>query len=140
MRGWVVSDAGLASGTVGLELVGAPGDLDSVSAPGLAVLGVWDSEPVVAALGVWDSERGVAALGVWDSGTWCGGAWSLRLGAGLGARRKSEHRSQSSNAQQAAMSHLVTNPRVPLNAAKNQTGSGTQDRINASKGGRFLAC
>ena len=67
LRGWVVSDAGLASGTAGLELVGAPGDLDSVSAPGVAVLGVWDSEPVVAALGVWDSERGVAALGVWDS-------------------------------------------------------------------------
>ncbi len=43
LRGWVVSDAGLASGTAGLELVGAPGDLDSVSAPGLAVLGVWDS-------------------------------------------------------------------------------------------------
>ena len=46
LRGWVVSDAGLASGTTGLELVGAPGDLDSVSAPGVAVLGVWDSEPV----------------------------------------------------------------------------------------------
>jgi hypothetical protein len=63
----MVVDAGLASGTAGLELVGAPGDLDSVSAPGLAVLGVWDSEPGVAALGVWGSEPGVAALGVWDS-------------------------------------------------------------------------
>jgi hypothetical protein len=39
LRGWVVLDAGLASGTAGLELVGVPGDLDSVSAPGVAVLG-----------------------------------------------------------------------------------------------------
>ena len=103
MAGWF-SDAGLASGTAGLELVGAPGDLDSVSAPGLAVLGVWDSEP--------GSGGASGCGGAWSLGlgTWCGGAWSLRLGAGLGARRKSEHRSQSSNAQQAAMSHLVTNP------------------------------
>ena len=64
MRGWVVLDAGLASGTAGLELVGVPGDLDSVSAPGLAVLGVCDSELGVAALGVWDSELGAAVLGV----------------------------------------------------------------------------
>ena len=61
LRGWVVSDAGLASGTAGLELVGAPGDLDSVSAPGVAVLGVWDSE---LGVGVWDSEPGVTVLGV----------------------------------------------------------------------------
>ena len=61
LRGWGVSDAGLASGTAGLELVGAPGDLDSVSAPGLAVLGVWDSEPGAAALGCgWDLELGCA--------------------------------------------------------------------------------
>ena len=52
LAGWVFSDAGLASGTAGLELVGAPGDANSVSAPGLAVLGVWDSEPGAAALGV----------------------------------------------------------------------------------------
>ena len=62
LSGWAVSDAGLAPGTTALELVGAPGDLDLVSAPGVAVLGVWE------------------------------------LGAGLGARRKSEHRSQSTNA------------------------------------------
>jgi len=64
LRGWIVVDAELASGTAGLELVGGPGDLDSVSAPGVAVLGVWDSGLGVAALGVWDSELGVAVLGV----------------------------------------------------------------------------
>jgi len=64
LRGWVVSDAGLASGTTRLELVGASGDLDSVSAPGVAVLGVWDSELGVAVLGVWDSEPDAAVLGV----------------------------------------------------------------------------
>jgi hypothetical protein len=56
LRGWVVLDAGLASGFAGLELVGVPGDLDSVSALGVTVLGVWDSEPVVPVLGVWDSD------------------------------------------------------------------------------------
>jgi hypothetical protein len=56
LRGWVVLDAGLASGTAGLELVGVPGDFDSVSAPGVAVLGVWDSGLGVGVLGVWDSE------------------------------------------------------------------------------------
>src|SRR4029077_8565330 len=65
LRGWVVLDAGLASGTAGLELVGVPGDLDSVSAPGGAVLGVWDSEPVDDWDGV--SAPGVPALGVSDS-------------------------------------------------------------------------
>jgi hypothetical protein len=70
LRGWVVLDAGLASGTAGLELVGVPGDLDSVSAPGVAVLGVWNSEPVddwdgVSAPGV--PALGVSALGVSDS-------------------------------------------------------------------------
>ena len=85
MRGWAVSDAGLASGTTGLELVGASGDLDLVSAPGVAVLGVWDSGPGVAVLPVWQ------CLG-------------LELGAGLGARRKSEHRRQSSHAQEMPMS------------------------------------
>jgi hypothetical protein len=85
---------------------------------------------------------GTGCGGAWSLGlgTWCGGAWSLKLGAGLGARRKSEHRSQSSNAQQAAMSHLTTNPRVRPNAVKNRPGSGTQEGINPSKGGRFLAC
>ena len=43
-------------------------------------------EPGEPVLGVWDSEPGEPVLGVW------------RLGAGLGARRKSEHPSQSSNA------------------------------------------
>ena len=57
LRGWVFSDAGLAaSGTAGLELVGAPGDADSVSAPGVAVLEVWDSGLGVGVVGVWDSE------------------------------------------------------------------------------------
>ena len=46
LRGCMDLDAGLASGTAGLELVGVPGDLDSVSAPAVAVLGVWNSEPV----------------------------------------------------------------------------------------------
>jgi hypothetical protein len=63
LRGWVVLDAGLAAG---LELVGVPGDLDSVSAPGVALLGVWDSGLGVAVLGVWDSGLGVAVFGVWD--------------------------------------------------------------------------
>ena len=92
LRGWVVLDAGLASGTAGLELVGVPGDLDSVSAPGVAVLGVWDSEPV------WRLTCRVWRCLEFGTRSWCAGAWSLRLGAGLGARRKSEHRSQSSNA------------------------------------------
>ena len=90
-------DAGLASGTAELEPVGVPGDSDWVSVPGVAVLGVWDLEPGEPVLGVWDSEPGEPVLGVWDSDR-CGGAWSLRLGTGLGARRKSEHRSQSNNA------------------------------------------
>jgi hypothetical protein len=64
LRGWIVVDAGLASGIAGLELVGVPGDFDSVSAPGVAVLGIWDSEPGVAVLGVWDSETGVPVLEV----------------------------------------------------------------------------
>jgi len=41
----MVVDAGLASGTAELEPVGVPGDSDWVSVPGVAVLGVWDSEP-----------------------------------------------------------------------------------------------
>ena len=52
LRGWVVVDAELGSGIAGLGLVGVPGDLDSVSAPGVAVLGIWDSEPAVPVLGV----------------------------------------------------------------------------------------
>ena len=51
-----VSDAGLASGTTRLELVGASGDLDLVSAPGVAVFGVWGSGLGVGVLGVWESE------------------------------------------------------------------------------------
>ena len=49
-REGMVVDAGLASGTAGLELIGAPDDLESGSAPGVAVLGVWDSEPGVSVL------------------------------------------------------------------------------------------
>ena len=40
LRAWAVVDAGLAPGTAGLELVVVPGDFDSVSAPGVAVLGI----------------------------------------------------------------------------------------------------
>ena len=68
LRGWMVVDAGLASGTAELEPVGVPGNSDWVSVPGVAVLGVWDSEPGEPVLGVWDSEPGVPALGVWNSG------------------------------------------------------------------------
>ena len=39
-----------------MELVGAPCDSDWVSALGVTVLGVWDSEPIVPVLGVWDSD------------------------------------------------------------------------------------
>jgi hypothetical protein len=67
LRGWMVGDAGLASGTAELEPVGVPGDSDWVSVPGVAVLGVWDSEPGEPVLGVWDSEPGEPVLGVWDS-------------------------------------------------------------------------
>ena len=52
----MVVDAALGFGVAGLELVGAPCDSDWVSALGVTVLGVWDSEPVVPVLGVWDSE------------------------------------------------------------------------------------
>ena len=79
-REGMVVDAGLASGTAGLELIGGLDDLELGSAPGVAVLGVW------------------------GLGTGCVGALSLRLGAGLGARRKSEHRSQGSDAQEMPMS------------------------------------
>ena len=52
LRGWMVVGAGLASGTAELEPVGVPSDLDWVSVPGVAVLGVWDLEPGVAVVGV----------------------------------------------------------------------------------------
>ena len=64
LRGWVVVDAELGFGIAGLELVGAPGDSDWVSAPDVPVLGVWDSEPVDDWDGV--SAPGVPALGVSD--------------------------------------------------------------------------
>jgi hypothetical protein len=48
----MVVDAGLAFGTAELEPVGVPGDSDWVSVPGVAVLGVWDSEPGEPVLGV----------------------------------------------------------------------------------------
>jgi L-alanine-DL-glutamate epimerase-like enolase superfamily enzyme len=51
-RAWAVVDAELGSGIAGWGLVGVPGDFDSVSAPGVAVLGIWDSEPAVPVLGV----------------------------------------------------------------------------------------
>ena len=47
----------------GLELVAVPGDFDSVSAPGVAVLGIWGSEPAVPVLGVSVSEPAVPLLG-----------------------------------------------------------------------------
>ena len=94
LRGWTVVDAGLGSGAAELEPVGVPGDSDWVSVPGVAVLGAWASEPGNPPLGVWDSEPGEPVLGVWRRVR----GWSLGLGAGLGARRKSEHPSQSSNA------------------------------------------
>ena len=81
-----------------MEPVGVPGDSDWVSVPGVAVLGAWASEPGDPPLGVWDSEPGEPVLGVWDSEPGEPAARSLGLGAGLGARRKSEHPSQSSNA------------------------------------------
>ena len=52
LRGCGVVDAGLASGTAELEPVGVPGDSDGVSVPGVAMLGVWDSEPGEPVLGV----------------------------------------------------------------------------------------
>src|SRR6516225_3976570 len=67
LRGWVVLDAGLASGTAALELIDVSGDFDWVSAPGVPVLRVCDSEPAVAVLGVWDSDLAVSVFGVWDS-------------------------------------------------------------------------
>ena len=79
LRGWIVVDAGLASGTTGLELVGAPGDFGL--GLGARCGGAWgfgfNSGLGVAALGVWDSELVVAVLGVWRLGAGCGGAWSL---------------------------------------------------------------
>ena len=59
LRGWVVLDAGLASGTAGSELLGVPGDSDLVSVLDVGVLPGdldWVSEPEVLVLGVWDSE------------------------------------------------------------------------------------
>jgi hypothetical protein len=59
LLGWVVFDAGLASGTAGLELLGVLGDSDLVSGLGVGMLsGDWDwvTEPEVSGLGVWDSE------------------------------------------------------------------------------------
>ena len=80
LRGWVVVDAELGSGIAGLELVGAPCDF------GLG-LGARCG-------GAWNLGLGAGCVGAWS----CCAACSLRLGAGLGARRKSEHRSQNSNA------------------------------------------
>jgi len=59
LRGWVVLDAGLTSGTAGLELLGGLGDSDLVSVLGVGELSGdldWVSEPDVSMLGVWDSE------------------------------------------------------------------------------------
>ena len=59
LRGWVVLDARLASGTAGLELLGVLGDSDLVSGLGVGVLPGdldWVSEPEVTVLGVWDSD------------------------------------------------------------------------------------
>src|SRR5262245_25642052 len=59
LLGWVVFDAGLASGTAGLELLGVLGDSDLVSALGAGVLPGdldWVSEPELSVLGVWGSE------------------------------------------------------------------------------------
>ena len=52
LRGCMDLDAELASGTAGLELVGVPGDSDSVLGPGVPVLGVCDSELGAPVLGV----------------------------------------------------------------------------------------
>src|SRR5262245_43551856 len=57
--GWVVLDAGLASGAAALELLGVPVESDLVSVLGVGVLSGdldWVSEPEVSVLGVWDSE------------------------------------------------------------------------------------
>jgi hypothetical protein len=81
-RGWVVVDAALGFGVAGLELVGAPCDSDWVSALGVTVLGVWDSEPVVPVLGVWDWEPVVPVLGVWDSEP----VWALAAKASIAPR------------------------------------------------------
>src|SRR6516164_1122158 len=67
LRGWVVLDARLASGTAGLELIDVSGDFDWVSEPAVPVLGVCAPEPAVAVLGVWDSDLAVSTFGVWDS-------------------------------------------------------------------------
>ena len=72
LRGCVVVDAGLASGIAGLELVGVPG----------------------TGLGLGDR----CGCSDWDSGRVCRCLEFGKLGAGLGARRKNEHRSQSSDA------------------------------------------
>ena len=81
LRGWVVVDAELGSGIAGLELVGAPGDSDWVSAP-VPVLGALDSEPAVPVLGAWDSEPVVPVLGVWDSDA----VWALAGKASIAPR------------------------------------------------------
>ena len=59
LRGWVVLDAGLASGIAGFELLGVLGNSDLVSVLGAGVASGdldWVSELEVPVLGVWDSE------------------------------------------------------------------------------------
>ena len=59
LRGWVVLDARLASGTAGLELIDVLGDSELVSGLGVGVLPGdldWVSEPEVSVFGVWDSD------------------------------------------------------------------------------------
>ena len=75
-----VVDAGLASGLAG-ELVRASCDwgYTCVSAADVPVLKLWEAEPAV--------------LGLLRLGAGYAGAWSLRVRAGLGARRKNNRRS-----------------------------------------------
>jgi hypothetical protein len=65
-----------------LELIDVPGDLDWVSAPGVPVLGAWDSDLVVPVLGVWDSDLAVSGFGVWDSDA----VWALAGKASIAPR------------------------------------------------------
>ena len=119
LRGWVVLDAALACGLAGFELLGVLGDSDWVSVPGVGVLSGdldWISEPEVPVLGVWDSEL----------------VWALAEKASIAPR------AAMLSKRQCLIWPLI--PRVRPNAVKNQPGSGTQHRINPSKGGRFLAC
>ena len=77
LRGCMDLDAGLASGTAGLELVGVPGDSDSVLGPGAPVVTRAAWGPVWRCL-EFVTRSWVCRCLEFELGAGCASAWSLR--------------------------------------------------------------